>query len=641
MASSTTFDNKYIIYKNTSGLKGNINNNLTDSFKASGVPLSATLTGSFTISQLSKTMSWTGTLTLTPTDSCCTYLKCKAGDNSVQYFYAQNGKFNLGSSGQIGIAEFGFGIARSSTYIWTSKNSQSSLTDVWHDFISPTGSNTTEQFTDPFYTPWTTSYALVCKISDYRCAEEGLKGWCSKDNFSTKKEGNFTFKNPIQYGWENTGQAWKFGFSNDTYPILLYSNLNTLETTDVGSHTLEISDNMVIFDGTKYIKQSNDKVVLYYRTPGVLNRTQHIPNNISMPLNGYPKVLPGHINETMLTIQGEVLPAFTKRVNLLGDTSSITYAKGEITLPPIVAYELSNKTYKFSNTTDPSNLNTTTTTNPHYLSIIKHFNDFSIKINPLKNVTDNYTHDPFLGDSIYCFIGDSSSAEKPLSQGFSYELTIKNYESLLGEGELEIQSDNTKRDGQSKLQSGDVECYVSDGNKKASVHLKLVGKIDCFNGTISNLNLPMVGEYKDTYPNGIHGYPSMAYYMGHGTTVNLGYYKKLQSKTYGIAVVLWRSPIIPSYGDAEISEKTYNFSSGIGSGVVKTISWDTNIDAKGSDDFNVVNIRETGWTANIKSYSVTKTSSNKWKVTVVLEWNGGGPTYSSGTLRFECRHLKD
>lgn len=57
MASSTTFDNKYIIYKNTSGLKGNINNNLTDSFKASGVPLSATLTGSFTISQLSKTMS--------------------------------------------------------------------------------------------------------------------------------------------------------------------------------------------------------------------------------------------------------------------------------------------------------------------------------------------------------------------------------------------------------------------------------------------------------------------------------------------------------------------------------------------------------------------------------------------------------
>ena len=173
MASSTTFDNKYIIYKNTSGLKGNINNNLTDSFKASGVPLSATLTGSFTISQLSKTMSWTGTLTLTPTDSCCTYLKCKAGDNSVQYFYAQNGKFNLGSSGQIGIAEFGFGIARSSTYIWTSKNSQSSLTDVWHDFISPTGSNTTEQFTDPFYTPWTTSYALVCKISDYRCAEEG------------------------------------------------------------------------------------------------------------------------------------------------------------------------------------------------------------------------------------------------------------------------------------------------------------------------------------------------------------------------------------------------------------------------------------------------------------------------------------
>jgi hypothetical protein len=57
MTSSTIFDNKYIIYKNTSGLKGNINNNLTDSFKASGVPLSATLTGSFTISQLSKTMS--------------------------------------------------------------------------------------------------------------------------------------------------------------------------------------------------------------------------------------------------------------------------------------------------------------------------------------------------------------------------------------------------------------------------------------------------------------------------------------------------------------------------------------------------------------------------------------------------------
>lgn len=118
MASSTTFDNKYIIYKNTPGLKGNINNNLTDSFRVSGIPLSATLTGSFKIDYFYKTMSWTGTLTLIPTDSCCTYLKCKAGDNSVQYFYAQNGKFNLGSSGQIGIAEFGFGMEKIRTYQW-------------------------------------------------------------------------------------------------------------------------------------------------------------------------------------------------------------------------------------------------------------------------------------------------------------------------------------------------------------------------------------------------------------------------------------------------------------------------------------------------------------------------------------------
>lgn len=434
---------------------------------------------------------------------------------------------------------------KANAYTWWIGNQKTSLSDVPHEFVNLTSSNVIEKLSDPFYTPWTNIHATIFKTKDYQLSGKSIKGWCSEYNFLIKKEGNFTFKNPIQYGWENTGQAWKFGFSNDTYPILLYSNLNTLETTDVGSHTLEISDNIVIFDGTQYIKQSNDKVVLYYRTPGVLNRTQHIPNNISMPLaGGYPEQIPGHINETMLTISGAVLPAFTKRVNLLGDTSSITYAKGEITLPPIIAYELSNKTYKFSNTTDPSNLNATTTTNPYYLSIIKHFNDFSIQINPLKNVTDNYTHDPFLGDSIYCFIGDSSGAEKPLSQGFSYELTIKNYESLLGEGELEIQSDNTKRDGQSKLQSGDVECYVSNGDKKASVHLKLVGKVDCFNGTISNLNLPMVGEYKDTYPNGIHGYPSMAYYNGHGTTVNLGYYKKLQSKTYGIAVVLWRSPII-------------------------------------------------------------------------------------------------
>lgn len=118
VVNGTTFDNKYIIYKNTPGLKGNINNNLTDSFRASGIPLSARLTGSFTIDSISKTMSWTGRLTLTPTDSYCTYLKCKSGDNSVQYFYAQNGKFNLGSSGQIGVAEFGFGMEKIRTYQW-------------------------------------------------------------------------------------------------------------------------------------------------------------------------------------------------------------------------------------------------------------------------------------------------------------------------------------------------------------------------------------------------------------------------------------------------------------------------------------------------------------------------------------------
>jgi hypothetical protein len=45
-----TQNDKYPIYY----YRGNVNNNLTDSFKVSGIPLSATLTGSFTISQFPK-----------------------------------------------------------------------------------------------------------------------------------------------------------------------------------------------------------------------------------------------------------------------------------------------------------------------------------------------------------------------------------------------------------------------------------------------------------------------------------------------------------------------------------------------------------------------------------------------------------
>ena len=300
MAGSTIFDNKYIIYKNTPGLRGNINNNLTDSFRLSGIPLSATLTGSFTIDSFSKTMSWTGTLTLTPTDSCCTYLKCKSGDGSAQYFYAQNGKFKLGSSGQIGVAEFGFGILCTDAYLWDGKNILSNL-HIPVEMVEAVGENDLNEqssFTSDIVDVYgdTIEYEYLNQIASYHTIPryylgnktKSFKGISfdynvksSSDNItdSSSDDGQFVFDDEVKYKGGNKKDAKYWSFSPQVYPIVIFNKtcdrdleegyLQSVYASGLKTHSLSWKNNILNIDNKTITLQDNDLVVAYIRTPGV------------------------------------------------------------------------------------------------------------------------------------------------------------------------------------------------------------------------------------------------------------------------------------------------------------------------------------------------------------------------------------
>ena len=118
-AGSSVFDSAYVIYKNTSGLTANINNNINDMLKYAKVPLTTNFSGLFTFNSLDKTLTWSGAeLILIPSDDYCTYLKVKNNNNSnTRYFYRSNDGFYLGTSGTIPVLEFGFGMEKDKTYL--------------------------------------------------------------------------------------------------------------------------------------------------------------------------------------------------------------------------------------------------------------------------------------------------------------------------------------------------------------------------------------------------------------------------------------------------------------------------------------------------------------------------------------------
>lgn len=298
MAGSTIFDNKYIIYKNTSGLKGNVNNNLTDSFKASGVPLSATLTGSFRISHLFKTMSWTGELILTPKDSWCTYLKCKSGDGSAQYFYAQNGKFKLGSSGQIGVAEFGFGILCTDLYQWDNHKSIF-VNEFPVELVDKIDVNKLDQKED-FSKNYNDIYGNVVEkdylnmIGNiqtipryYITNNRSYKIPVFKTNIelysnNLSHSGQYIFDNEISFKDASSMDVKYWGYSPQVYPIVIFNKTADFDTTigwkDAGrawyttglnSHSFSKKGSTLQIDGMSYTIGENDCIVAYTRDCGV------------------------------------------------------------------------------------------------------------------------------------------------------------------------------------------------------------------------------------------------------------------------------------------------------------------------------------------------------------------------------------
>lgn len=427
------------------------------------------------------------------------------------------------------MTEVNLGMTENLCYFWDGV----SLDSIAHEFVPLPSSNIVERVESSslWYKAWTDLHARTFKTNSYRITNkgnsEGIKGWCSKFDFFKQQDGNFNFDSNINYSWDTTGIAYKFGYTNGPFPILLYSNLNTLETADTQTHTIIINDYSVQVDNNTYSKGLSDNVVLYFRNPGTMEYLTYIPFKVS--LDGGHRHTPGINLE-----QDQYLTGNNYYFNILGDKTTTLYATGKLSMSPIIIGVLKYGTYTFNNESPITNFSYTLSDEEIYSSIIKTFDTFSVKVNALKNVTDHYIVEdnilnPFDGDKeIYCLIGDNYKSEAPLTYGFSYNITVNNYQSLLGDITETFPSDNLKRSGQNKLQSGDVECYVSSGSKAEDFYLKLIGKVDCFNGVINN-NLPLYGN-------------SVSFSTHHyGNTLELGYYKKHSPKTYGIALVLWKT----------------------------------------------------------------------------------------------------
>lgn len=578
MASSTTFDTKYVIYKNTPGLKGNIHSNLTDSFKVSGVPLSATLTGSFTISTLSKTLSWTGELTLTPRDSWCTYLKCKSGDGSAQYFYAQNGKFKLGSSGQIGVAEFGFGILCTDAYLWDDgKNILSNLCIPVEmaGRISENTYNQKESFSKDLIDSYgdTVQFKFLNQIASYHTMPcyyvgtdqnsfKGISFDYNVKNYSdnSSDSGQFVFSNNISYkgGYKQDTKYWSF--HPQAYPLVIFNNMVSVDAhyVDVtgsrgyydklNEHSFSYINGKLKIDNQEVTVADNDEVIFYIRRPGNWVASQ-ITKEWSVSTNTVLELSTG--------------------------TNTAT-----LTFNPIEVYKWTPKKIQFSfvcRIDDVSKFITNNTVGSYTKSIIQHKDTFTETFPELTGsgcVYDN-SGGLWMYDRLFASIGDYtfdtdswdgsvSNVKKNSDASFTMSVEVKDLE-WVAPGELSIIYSQENPSSQIEI----TNYFNTQHDSYAHVEAKLLKTFQSINGffpkqmgyygnkDVRNEDSTLITKYSAgitidgvsyrkwyyNWYNVIGTYDSPGYTSTTSNELKLyiGYEQWVQEDTFALAVVVWRN----------------------------------------------------------------------------------------------------